>query len=88
VQPLGSIRPSNVPVLLPTTTSGSTSLSHHLSSIEAIWHVVLLLLWRQRWLWRKRYLLGRLLLLLLWLLRWLLLLWCKVNMQLLLLRGG
>jgi hypothetical protein len=49
--------------------------------------VVLLLLWRQRWLWRKRYLLRRLLLLLLLrLLRWLLLLWCKVNMQLLLLR--
>jgi hypothetical protein len=63
--------------------------------------VLLLLLWRQRWLRCKRYLLRwlllwrivnmRLLLLLRWwllllLMRWLLLLWRIVNMRLLLLR--
>jgi hypothetical protein len=42
---LGSIRPSRVLVLL--RTSGSTSLLHHLSSIEAIWNELLLLLWHQ-----------------------------------------
>ena len=67
------IRPSRVLVLL--RTSGSTSLSHHLSSMEAIWNELMLLLWRQWWLRRKRYLLWwLLLLLLLWWLRWLLLL--------------
>jgi hypothetical protein len=35
---LGSIRSSIVLILLLRTT-GSTSLAHHLSSIEAIWHV-------------------------------------------------
>jgi hypothetical protein len=47
--------------------------------------VLLLLLWRQRWLRCKRYLLRWLLRWLLLLLRWLLLLWRKVNMWLLLL---
>jgi hypothetical protein len=44
-------------VLVLLRTSGSTSLLHRLSSIEAIWNVLLLLSWRQWWLWSKRYLL-------------------------------
>jgi hypothetical protein len=81
---LGSIRPSIVLVLL-QCTAGSTSLAHHLSSIEALWHT-----WRLQSKWNLLLRLLLLLLLLLWrlllLLRWWLLLWCKVNMQLLLLR--
>ncbi len=72
-------------------TTGSTSLVHHLSSIEAIWHKWQL---QSKWILLLRLLLLQLLLLLLlqrlllWLLllRWWLLLRRKVNMRLLLLR--
>ncbi len=79
---------SRLVLLVLRLTSGSTSLSHHRSSIEAIWHVA----WvqrRLRWIPRKGgylrwlLLLLRLLLLRLLLLLWLLL-WLIVSMLLLL----
>ena len=58
------------------------SAALNLSSIEAVCHMLLLLLWRQRRLWRKW---NLLLLLLLWLLLWWLLLWWLLLWWLLLL---